>query len=235
MIATTADELLAIFRVDVDDPYEGVGTSSPDSENLWKDATIYRYMTTACDALARRTNGLVKVATLPYVAGAETVSLPRHILHVYSARLASNNRELQMRNINETPDVGFASDYGLTPSGFSPVFNSSGTPRVFIRDYDRSALRLVPTPAEADSVIIQCSMTVAVPLSAGARLPFLDIPDQELILMYMKYLAYRQQDADTLDLARSDGFKSEWDLKVALRDVEISNIRRRPGVVRAQY
>ena len=233
MLASTTDELAVLFRQDVDDPLEGVDAAHPDSENLWSNANIYRYMTEACDATARKTKVLNKVATWAFAAGDEVVPLPRHVLHVQSVRLASNNRELSPRNINEMPDIGLVRDYGLQPSGFSPVFNASGNPRVFIRDYDNRALRLVPTPAAADSIIVQCWITIAVPMTAGMMLPFMEVPDQALLLTYMKYLAYRKQDADTLDLQRSDAFKAEWELESSKREVEVSNIRRRPGVIRA--
>lgn len=230
-MATTTDELLSDFREDVADPLEGIDASHPDSDSLWSNAVIYRYMTDACDRLARDTKSLIKLATLAFEIGQSLISLPRHILHVHSARLSSNNRELKPHNVDDTSAMAI-SDYGIRASSFSQLFDTHGEPRVFVRDYDQRGIRLAPIPQRADAIIAQCSMVPAVPLSAGMMLPFLERPDQHLILLYMKYLAYRKQDADTYDLKRSSEFKAEYDATVLDREQEIRNIRRTPGVVR---
>lgn len=230
-MATTTDELMADFREDVADPLEGIDASHPDSDSLWSNAVIYRYMTDACDRVARDTKSLIKLATIAYEIGQSVIPLPRHILHIHSARLASNNRKLEPYNIDDTSAMAI-SDYGIRANSFDQMFDSHGEPRVFVRDYDQRGIRLAPIPQRADAIIAQCSMVPAVPFSAGMMLPFLDRPDQLLILMYMKYLAYRKQDADTYDLKRSNEFKAEYDATVVDREQEIRNIRRTPGVVR---
>ena len=232
-MATTTDELLSDFREDVADPLEGIDASHPDSDNLWSNAVAYRYMTDACDRLARDTNGLIKLLTVPYVVGQSIITLPRHILHVYSARLLSSNRVLKPRNVDSMEAMAI-SDYGIRGVGLDQMFNSHGEPRVFVRDYDQKGIRIAPLPQRADSLVLQCSMVPAVPLSAGMMLPFLDRPDQHLILTYMKYLAYRKQDSDAYDLKRSNEFKAEYDATVLDREQEIRNIRRTPGVVRPE-
>lgn len=232
-MATTTDELLADFREDVSDPLEGIDAAHPDSSNLWSNAVIYRYMTDACDRVARDTKGLVKLLTVAYTVGQSLIPLPRHVLHIQNVRMASNNRELKQFNIDDTSAMAI-SDYGIRANSFDQMFASNGEPRVYVRDYDQRGIRIAPAPQRVDSLIMQCSIVPAVPMSAGMMLPFLERPDQHLILTYMKYLAYRKQDADTYDLKRSSEFKAEYDATVVDREQEFRNIRRAPGVVRPQ-
>src|SRR5690606_5872075 len=133
----------------------------------------YRYMTVACDALAKGTLGLHKILELPIVVGERVVSLPRNVLHIRQAKLQSDDREVVERNANRMQRTA-ADDYG-----------SFGTLE-YTRDYERRALVLSWEPDEADVLEAQCSVTVATPLSAGMPLPFLDIEDQQLLLYKMQ-------------------------------------------------
>jgi hypothetical protein len=231
MLATTADELLAVFRDDVDD----ASTYSADNDDvcLWKDREIYRYMTAACDMLAKDTEALTKIVRLAYTEGVSIVTLPRYVLKIREAHDVTNNCGLDQLNANEAAG-GDSSDYGRI-STFNPLFDTAtGHVRHFIRDYEKKNLRLVPIP-NADGVLeIQCTVTLQAPMVSGMPLPFEDTEDQLLLLEFMKYLAYRKQDVETEDLTRSAKAKKAYDDGVEERKTQLRTYRRTPGVVRME-
>jgi len=57
----------------------------------------------------------------------------------------------------------------------------------------------------------------------------------EMVLMFMKSMAYQKQDADTQDLARAGGFSDEFE--AAVRDFKSELLRRRrtPGTTRFSW
>jgi hypothetical protein len=89
VLATTTSELAVLFRQDVDDVLSDDDTD--DSDRLWSDVEVYRYMTAACDALAKLTDGIYKVLELPIVSGESVISLPRTVLQIREAKLVSND------------------------------------------------------------------------------------------------------------------------------------------------
>jgi len=229
----TTDELNCKFRIEVADPLEGDDSGTePDSENLWKDHEIYGYATEAADAVARDTQGLYKLVELPVVVDENVVSLPRYILHIRFARLVTANSQVVESNQDDIM-TGTVCDYGVQLSG--GLLRARGRPRSFARDRERKALVIAPTPTQADTLELQCSVTIATPLLCGMPLPFLELPDQRLMLHFMKYLAYAKQDADVLDLARSESFKARYDSEVAERAVELRNQRRRPSPIAMEW
>lgn len=230
----TTDELNTTFRREVGDQVNP--NASPDvavdSDCLWKDDEIYGYATEAADALAKETEELFKIVQLAVVIGEQVVKLPRYVLKIRSARLVVRNRALVPQNTNA--ELYYVrSDYGL-PTSLS-MFSSTGSPTAYIRDYKRGALLLVPKPTEDDILELQCSVTLTTPLLAGMMLPFLDVEDQRLLLHYTKYLAYAKQDADTMDLKRSLGFKQQFDDGALARGLSLRKYRRGPGVVRMEW
>ena len=231
MIAFTSEELAALFRSDVDDELPVAGD---DVANLWKINTVYRYMTVAMDALARDAQGLQRVLRLPVVANEPTVPLPRQVLEIYVARLLIDGREVHPANTNDTA-LTCTSDYGVYHHGFQGMFKSTGTPDYYIRDYQQQALHLMSIPVKDDTLEIQCTVTIAVPVEAGMVLPFREIIDQQLILAHMKFQAYRKQDAETMDMARSDGFYAEYKNGVLARNSELRNYRSTPGQIRMNW
>jgi hypothetical protein len=228
----TTDELNARFRLDVADPLEGVDDTEADSESLWKEHEIYDYMTEAADAVARDTRGLYKLLELPVSAGESKVVLPRSVLELRLARLVGQNRIVFDANQNDIAYGARVCDYGewLPLSGF----NATGTPRMYARDRVKKALVLSPVPTQDDTLECQCVVTLATPLLCGMPLPFLERPDIRLMLHFMKYLAYAKQDADTLDLARSESFKSRYDAEATEREVTLRRQRRMPSPIRME-
>lgn len=221
MLAGVADELLALIRVETDDVITDIDGS--DAVSLWKNAELYTYLTEACDALAKGTLGLTKVVTLGYVQGQQDVPLPRYVLHIRSARVTSGP-PLTMRNANQRDDLGpFMSDVHM------------GTPRTFVRDYERRALKLYPVPNAAGSLELQCQVTIGAPIQPGSMLPFDDTEDQRLLMEYVKFRMYSKPETDTEDPARARAAKDFFDAGVRARKQSLQNYRRAPGTVRMEY
>lgn len=224
MFAATTDELIAVFRREVDDTAEPF---------LWSDQEALQYMTEAVDKTAKATLGLQRVISLPVTAGENTVSLPASVLHINTALLTEAKRALVETNGNEY--VFGPRDYGACSLQYAFTANSTGVPAAYLRDYERRAVRLIPTPIHNDTLELQCSITPAIPCVLGEMLPFRDSEDLRLVLLYMKKLAYEKQDVETLDLDRARDFSTQFDVRSIQRRSAVNSYRRAPGVVRMEW
>lgn len=220
MLATTTDELEALLRIDIDD--EKPEGDTDDSDRLWKDRETYKYLTLGIDRWAKDTDGLYKVLSLDIVEGQESVTIPRHILKIRSAKLVEQDVLVEMNNYDEATGTGLdRDDYGSRLRG----------PRI-VRDYHRKALILSPASSQDDTLELQCTVTLAVPASAGQMLPSLDPEDQDLILTYAKYRAYMKQDAETRDTRKAAEYKALYEAGAKARKTALQRYRRVPGTVR---
>lgn len=232
MLAAFTDQLATRFRSDVDDAITDQGGS--DYGCLWKDDDVYSYMTEACAFVASRTSSLYRTIPLPVVAGERVLHLPHYVREIRSARLVMRNTPVLQANAN-TQAFGPKDDYGLRISGTAEMFAGEGRPTNFVRDYDTRQLRLVPQPVEDDTLEVQCTVTIALPLEAGMPLPLTDIEDQVLVLHYMKMRAYRKHDAETEDLTRASTYERLFETGVKDRASQLLNNRRSPGQVRMNW
>ena len=234
MIATTSDGLLLTFRYEVDD---AVGyLTSGDGASLWKDSEIYGYMTEALDALLKDTDHKYRVLSLPVVAGDPLVALPRRVLKIREARLVTADRSIRALNANAPGLVMSTMDYGMgTPEAVTSMFTNTGTPTVYVRDYDTGYLRLVPIPIVNDTMEIQCTVTIGEMLVAKVELPTRDMEDLRLVLHYMKGLAYDKQDAETVDPTKAGRYMAMYKAGANERSVRLRSYRRSPGVVRMNW
>ena len=71
MLAFTTDELIKAIRSDLDD--KTTAADGSDFGCLWSDADLYRYLTGACDALAKKLGVLYK--TLRTLVPAQHIEL----------------------------------------------------------------------------------------------------------------------------------------------------------------
>lgn len=229
MFAETVEEMIAAFRSDVDDV-----ASTDGSDNLWDSIDVLRYLNTAVDKTARKVLSLHEVITLAVTADDPVVALPRRVLHIRHARMASTNYTLSEQNADEAVFGG--DDYGITTSVTNSLFSGrSGPPRVFVRDYETLGLRLFPTPVASDSLILQCTVTIETALDDTDDMPFTDTDDLHLVLLWMKKLAYSKHDAETRDLQRAQEYEDEYNALAVERNAAVRNLRRRPGTVRMQW
>lgn len=230
MFATTASELLLVFRQDVDDASSYQAGS--DALCLWKDSEILRYMTASCDALAKKTQGIYKTVRLTYAADQQKVTLPGYVLEIRNVRDVTQEKTLTQANTQDWAFSNSADDYGTPLRSNNTLFRGTGLPSQYVRDYDAKGILLVPTPAAPGELDVQCCVTIAARLEAGSVLPFTDSEDLLLVLDYMRYLAYKKPDAETEDLVRSNSAKAAYEAGAANRASSLNNYRRAPGVVR---
>ena len=220
MFATTAEELVVAFRAEVNDQAEPY---------LWADSEVYGYMTEGFDALLKRADVKYQVLSLPFAAGAASIPMPARALHIRAAHI--NGAALYPLSAADAAVP--RDDYGLR--GHTTLHSGdTGSPAAYVRDYDAKALRLLPRPAEAGVLELQCTVNIGEPMEAGADLPTADAEDLRLVLHYMKSLAYQKHDAETEDLARARFYEDRFAAGVRDRESRLRNFRRPPGVVRME-
>jgi hypothetical protein len=224
MLALDTTELARVFRSEVDDPLKA---DCGDEDCLWKDSDVYYYMTEAFDAVMRGVGGVAGQVSVPYAIGQSTITLPKKVFEISSAWLASG-KALRITNLS---DAGYNRQFPERELDLGKV----DIPDSFMTENGYNRGVLYPAPSEAGTLNIMGRFTLAFPLEAGMPVPLRDIPDQRLVLTYMKYLAYAKHDAETYDLGRSSRYQSEFDVKIMDREVELRRNRRRPGTVRMDY
>lgn len=223
MFATTSDELLRHFRAEVSDATEPY---------LWEDWEVYGYMTEAFDALLKEANVVEKVLVLNGAAGDSQLRLPKSVTHIRSARFA-----YAAQPDNSTLLAAGSHTHGsarCTTTDDAVTAPPHGAPTAYIRDYDRSALRLNAAPQEPYTLELQCVTTLSLPMVAGLQLPSTDAEDLRLALHYMKWQAYQKHDAETEDLVRANSHAQQFRLGAQERESRLRNYRRPPGVVRME-
>lgn len=225
----TATDLKDTFRIEVDDLPKDDGDTSA---CLWSDADIYRYMNSAAAMVARRVRSLTKNFSLTVTADEPMVKLPPdRILKIHRAYLTTARRDLDPLNLND--DTMRVKDYGITLRS-SHWEVSSGTPTSYVLDYRPGYLRLAPIPTSADTLTL---FTTVLPmtLQEGMPVPFTDVEDLDLVLLWMRKLAYDKHDADTFDKQKASDYEAQFYDRVREREPEFRRQTREPGVVRSSW
>lgn len=210
MLASTADELLTLFRLEVSDQAE---------PPLWSDVEFYAWATEGADLILDRAEVAYKTLRLPVTAGNPVVPLPAKALTIREARVVGTHHKLTAGNANTT----------------ALFTGESGDPAYYVRDYESRALRLVPAPAANGELEIQCTVTLSAPLESGVPLPFASAQDQRLLLTFIKWHAYEKHDAETEDLVRANRYQSQFENGIEDRKARLRNQRRAPGTVRMEW
>lgn len=233
MLAASTEELNAVFRQEVGDVLVP-GITPADDDRLWKDYEVYSYMTEAADAVATITEKLQTVLSITLAPNQQMYALPANVLHIRSARLLTGLRELREHNYADYGQL-CSDDYGRITLGNQSMFTAVGNPYAYMLDYVPGALYILPIPAVADTLVLQCITTLPAPLLVDADLPFSDVISQRLMLLKMKALAYAKHDADTFDMKRSADFEAEFDMRAGAYRSEVRRQRRAPGTVRMEW
>lgn len=213
-------------RADVDD--EG-----QKRDTLWCDEDLLRYLNSAAARLASDTLALRHRFVIDTTVGGATYAFPYwRIIEILTASWYSpvyGRAGRKLRQFDIDGDIE-REDYGEMIH-VSPDLSTGGTPGWFTRDWDNAFMRLYPVPQEAGTLEVH-AIVLPADLYPGMALPFQARQDYDLLLMWAKHMAYAKQDADTLDLTRSDSFKRQYDIAVRDRCSEIDRIRRDGGIMR---
>ncbi len=230
------DQLIADFRSDVYDRAD-VDASGTPRDTLWSPEDVLRYANSALAQWARDTLFVRRNMSVPVVAGKARYYAGNEVLEIIRAGLVlGTDPTARPRNLVKFDLDGgcISDDYGLMYFTAFDIDNRRGPGRGITFDYDPSYLRLYPIPDETGWL----HMTLAVyptPVQCGMPLPSDNPRDIHLLLLWMKYLAYGKQDADTLDLDRSQSFYNQYRNQVIDRLHEVDHTRRDAGVMRPRW
>lgn len=221
----TTDSLEETFRSDVFDKAD-VDAGGNSRDTLWSSAEVLRYINAAADRVARDTLGLYR--RFEFEVAAEDPLIPCRtdtILDIVAADFVmpavSSTRALEAFDVHQGI---WRDDYGAQIVR-RPDLNSVGQPTHFARDSDPRFLRIYPAPLYAGTLTMLACITPQ-ELHPGMPLPFQARADIELMLQWMKQLAYRKQDADVQDLTRADSYLRDYNRDMPSRRAEIDRILR---------
>ena len=187
MDSTTLYTRFRLDCFDTDQPY------------LWTDVEVFQYMDAAQKMFCVRAGGIADASSdltkLPISANDPWVSYDPRILAIRRASLASTGVLVDLVSHERLDTLAAGDDYGVV-SG--PKLDSrTGAVRYAVTNLEENKLRLIAVPAATDTLEL-----------AIYRMPLKDITGKgqkfeiadrhhEYLLLWMKALAYRKQDAET--------------------------------------
>lgn len=227
----TVEQFIDAFRSDVFDIAD-LDDDGNARDTLWSDADILRYINTAAARWASDTLALRRRFVVEFAADQATGRFPYdQILDdlAVSFVVPGLGRRRSLRKFDIDEGV-VREDYGMQIIEAVDL-DTTGMPTHFTRDYDNANIRLYPIPhiagqLTAAAIVLPNEIYPGMPLPATARL------DIDLIMMWVKKEAYAKQDADTLDLSRSQAYEAEYKRYVKDRRSEIDRTRRDAGIMK---
>lgn len=193
----TPSELFDRFRSDVVDlakPY------------LWTDDEVWSYLSSAHAQFIRLTGGIADFLSdatqVQMITGERVADLDKSILHIDDAFRVSDGAPIKVINLSD-PNINSGDDYGIARRSLN--ISTLGPVRYMVIGRQRDKCEWLDTPAVDD--VAQLTIR-RMPLAlAGENVDeFEGVEDDRVInlLDWMKHLAYKKQDADTFDKAKSD-------------------------------
>jgi hypothetical protein len=206
--------------------------TSGDSDYLWTDKTLVRYINEAQRRFAKRSFVLwdaitPEVVNVALVAGQVEYDLNPAIISVISAKIA--NSVVDLARIGHVVLGEYRTDSVVTPFNASLIGTAVGAPQAFATD-ERLAedddgnlaamtLKVYPTPRTEDAGTIIKLRTVRMPLddlTTGAMSAVPELPaDHHLeMLDWAAYLALRIVDQDAGNAKRAQDFANSFEAHV---------------------
>jgi|GEM_PF-231260 len=181
----TLAELITEVRSQLDDPIE-----TDDTDTLWKDIELTRYINEAVREVAIRTSCLVDASTtaicqIDIIADTDSYSISPLILQVCTLKLASNNCVLEKLDASDII--------------WHCVEKREGTPNAYTLGKDIDKIWFDSLPTESDTANLVVYRLPLTDLSDDADVP--EIPTQHHLKMleWVKYLAYSKHDSEMYD------------------------------------
>lgn len=229
----TPTELLARFRSDMSDA---------EAPYLWTDADGVAYMKAAQTEFCRPNRGggirdaSSDLTRVELAVGEKFAEISPLITRVRGARLESTGRPLSILNHDDLyPPQGSVSEAPL-PFHISTI-NSAGDICALVTDVEDNAVQVVHVPAEVDTVLLVVDRlpqnTLTSP-SAGVVTGSLEVAAQyhEVLLLWMRRMAYMKQDADTFDQGKADEYEARFIAACALAADERRLRDHKPRLIR---
>lgn len=181
-------ELHDAFRVDTEDR---------EQDPLWSSPEIFRFVDEAQKMFCRLTEGIEdsrtpSVTRLEFLAGQEWAPISPKILKIRAAYDA-DGREIELVSSER------AAELGVRFRG-----HQASRIRALAEGFDQNAVRAWPTPSAATTVSLS---VFRLPLcTIEDRDQALEIPEHHhfSLLLWMRYLAYSKQDAETFDRRQAE-------------------------------
>ena len=202
---------------------------------LWSDTEAFNYLVEAQDTFVRKTKGIPDFTTraityLPVTTDVPFTKFSPYILRVMSAQLETAETPVTIANHSDLPNI-LTDDYGRLRSGLF-LDDDTGTVTHGVLGLEPHKIRWYKVPSSDDT----CRLHVY-------RLPYprmvdetsqLEIDEQHHrgLLLWMKYLAYSKEDAETFDKNLRDDNEARFLKYCDEARMEIERLRFRPRQVR---
>ena len=212
------------FRSDVSD------TAKP---YLWSDDEVWRYANDAYRMFVRLTGGvadfLSDACEVAIATGEPVADLHPSVLRIMSATRRSDTHPIEIINPTDLQKMR-SSDYGQIKS--IVMDNRAGPVRYMVQGLKRGSVRWVQVP-EVDDV---CDLHVyRLPLVVidgdGISLDDVEEEHHPHLLDWMKHLAYKKADADTLNPSASELCKRDFEAYCAFTKAEWERYMHKTRVV----
>lgn len=181
---------------------------------LWSDSELYRYINDAQIQFCKREGGIrdatSAVTQVAVVIGEAFASISPAILKVRSASRASDNRELEILNLEDVQRMhASTTDYGALAS--PTALNTSGPLQAMILGMESFKVRWVHIPAATDTVNLVVDRMALEPITGSGVALEIAEEHHEHLLSWVKHRALLKQDAETYDKGRSDQYRGVFE------------------------
>jgi len=206
----TVKDLVEAFRDDEKDEAK---------HSFWSDTQLIRWVNQAIDRFCVKTRSIYDSTsdfTLIDCAAGESV-FPRHacIIDVVQAyTVGANGRDLEV----QAPGYTRQRDLPRT-----------GMPKIVV--VDNTDLRVYPPFVAANQIQLEVIRRPIRPVGMSERIPDVPVHEREHLLLYLKHRAYRVNDAEIFDPAKSANFLAEFD-QACQEYFETATAGRRSGSIR---
>ncbi len=187
----TVNELIAMFRTetaDIEAPY------------LWTEEEVITYLNDAYFMLVRFMGGVADSASAPctvaVLANATSIPIDPTFIRITRAFRVSDGAEISVIEDTDTPLVRDSSG----KLALLRVGSATGPIQYIVLGADALTARIHPVPIAPDSIALHVRRLPVTPLVAGTGTPTDVRTEHHLhLLKWMKAMAYRKQDTETLD------------------------------------
>lgn len=188
----TGQELLDYLRADI--------LRDAAAPYLWSDALLFRRLSEAEAVHARRTYSIVDdTQTITTAANTPAYALPTGTIHVFSARVSTNTRDMSSYTRKVIPNH---------------LLTSTGEPRIYTLDEATGAIRLFPVPDAVYTINLRIARLPAAPVVSYTSPEIPERYHQDLV-EYVAWRCLQDNDVDGSRTAGADRHHADWEMRLA--------------------
>lgn len=166
---------------------------------LWTDAEVFQYMDAAQKMFCVKAGGIADASSdltkATITTGDPWVTIDPRILAIRRASLASTGAKVELVSHEKLDTLGGIDDYGVVAR--PRLDNRPGAVRYAVTNMEQDKLRVISVPAEDDVLELLIYRTPLKTITGKGQQFEINERHHEYLLMWMKALAYRKQDAET--------------------------------------